>query len=75
MTTVQIPDEILQELMALTGHDTPEAAVLEALEWWIKGQRDREYLRERAARGSWDAFDAALALVPDTEPAPEDRLP
>ena len=75
MTTVQIPDEVLRELMELTGHDTPEAAVLEALEWWLKEHKDGEYLRERAARGSREAFDAALALVPDTEPAPEDRRP
>ncbi|WP_102128273.1 YlcI/YnfO family protein [Deinococcus planocerae] len=31
------------------------------------------YLRERAARGSWEKFDAAMSLVPDADPA--DRLP
>ncbi|CAM3800926.1 hypothetical protein [Deinococcus frigens] len=75
MTTVQIPEEIVRELMELTGHDTPEEAVLFALEWWLETQRDGNYLQARAVRGSWEAFDAALALVPDTEPAPEDRLP
>jgi predicted DNA-binding ribbon-helix-helix protein len=33
------------------------------------------YLLERAQRASREAFDAALALVPDVEPLEEDRLP
>jgi hypothetical protein len=33
-----------------------------------------EYLAERAARGSRDKFERAMGRVPDTEPAPEDRL-
>ena len=34
-----------------------------------------EYLRERAKRGSRQAFEAVLAKVPDVEPAEFDRLP
>ena len=34
-----------------------------------------EYLRERAKRGSRQAFEAVLARVPDIEPAEFDRLP
>jgi hypothetical protein len=30
---------------------------------------------QRAQRASREAFDAALALVPDVEPLEEDRLP
>jgi len=33
-----------------------------------------DYLEERAARGSREAFEAVLAKVPDREPAEEDRL-
>lgn len=33
-----------------------------------------EYLAERAARGSREAFDAVLARVPDAEPDVADRL-
>jgi hypothetical protein len=34
-----------------------------------------DYLNVRAARASREKFDAAMSLVPDAEPAPEDRLP
>ena len=34
-----------------------------------------EYLGERAARRDRAACETALSLVPDVEPAPEDRLP
>lgn len=33
-----------------------------------------EYLQERARRGSREAYDAALAEVPDVEPGAHDRL-
>ena len=32
------------------------------------------YLEERAKRGSWEKFDAALATVPDVEPEDYDKL-
>lgn len=34
-----------------------------------------EYLEQRAARGSREAFDQILAKVPDVEPDPGDALP
>jgi hypothetical protein len=34
-----------------------------------------DYLRQRAERASPSAFEAALAQVPDVEPAERDRLP
>jgi hypothetical protein len=33
-----------------------------------------EYLSARAAQGTREKFDAALAKVPDVEPADDDRL-
>jgi hypothetical protein len=33
-----------------------------------------EYLQDRARRGSWRKFDAALKKVRDIEPDPEDQL-
>jgi uncharacterized protein (DUF1778 family) len=33
-----------------------------------------EYLEERAKRGSREKFEAALARLPDVEPAEEDKL-
>lgn len=33
-----------------------------------------EYIQQRAARASREAFEQAMAKVPDVERAPEDRL-
>ncbi len=33
-----------------------------------------DYLEERAKRGSWEKFEAALASVPDVEPEDYDKL-
>lgn len=34
----------------------------------------KQYLNERAGRGSRERYDAALAEVPDVDPEPDDRL-
>ena len=75
MTTVQLPDEMAQELMTATGQPTPEAAMLQVVQLFLKSQRDMEYLQARAARGSREAFDAAMAHVPSVPPLPGDELP
>ncbi|OLV15732.1 hypothetical protein [Deinococcus marmoris] len=63
MTTVQIPDEIVRQLMLLTGKATPEAAVMVAIEWWLKEHGHEDCLRERAAK------------APKVDPAPESPQP
>lgn len=63
MTTVQLPDEIVRELMALTGKATPEEAVIVAIEWWLKEHGHEDYLQERAAK------------APEVDPDPQDRRP
>lgn len=72
--TVQLPGGLAQELMALTEQPAPGAAALRALEFFVEQQKGLAYLQARAARGSREKFGAAIALVPDIEPAPEDRL-
>lgn len=75
MTTVQLPDDPAWELMALTEQLTAEASALRALEFFVEQQRGLACLQARAAKGSREKFDVAVALVSDIEPAPEDRLP
>lgn len=81
MSTVHLPDELVRELMTATGQPTAEAAVLEAVsahmdhKRQLKALETNESLNVRAARASREKFDAAMSLVPDAEPAPEDRLP
>ena len=75
MTTLRLPNELVQELMTVTGQPTAEAAVLQVVQLFLKSQRDMEYLQARAARASREAFDAAMALVPSVPPLPGDELP
>lgn len=67
--------------MTATGQPTAEAAVLQVVNEYSKHSRQlnalktEDYLNVRAARASREKFDAAMSLMPDAEPAPEDRLP
>lgn len=40
----------------------------------VSALRTQDYLAARSARGSREAFEAALARVPDVEPEEMDRL-
>lgn len=54
----------------------PAGSIIQGSPGAFENASDAElYLLERAQRASREAFDAALALVPDVEPLEEDRLP
>ena len=42
MTNVQLPDELAKELMAFTGQQTPDAAVLKLANDFLREQRQRQ---------------------------------
>lgn len=44
-TTVDIPDDLLQEAMRLSDAKTIRAAVIAALEWYNRRQRQREVVK------------------------------
>lgn len=52
MTTVQLPEELLQELLSVTGNANAEAAVYEALSEYVQYQKQ---LRVLDFEGQFDA--------------------
>jgi hypothetical protein len=70
---INVPDELYrkaQEIAAsekATVDDVFASAFAEQLAAW-------ERLRARAEHGSRERFQQALALVPDVEPEPDDRV-
>ena len=74
---VNLPDSLhrrLKELAAREGISLDQFLATAAAEK-MSALLTEEYLEERARRGSRAAYDAVLAVVPDAEPGPEDRLP
>lgn len=45
-----------------------------ALSAQVSAWMAKEYLEERAKRGSWEKFQKILSKVPDVEPEEHDRL-
>jgi hypothetical protein len=70
---ITLPDSLFQKAMAVAEREriSVERVVYSALAEQLKAL-DR--LEERAARSSEDKFRAALAKIPDAEPAAFDRL-
>jgi predicted transcriptional regulator len=76
MMSIQLPESLhkqVQELAEQEGVSTDYLVALAVAEK-MASLRTVEYLRERAARGSREKFEAVLAKVPDVEPEEYDRL-
>lgn len=75
--SVRLPDSLHEQVRKLAKQDNVSinqfivSAVTEKMAVFLT----RDYLEERAQQGSKEKFLAALAKVPDNEPAPEDRIP
>ena len=78
MTTVetQIPDSLYKQVKSLAEREsiTVDQLVSIALAAQVSAWLTKDYLAERASRGSWDKALEVLAQVPDVEPAEHDRL-
>lgn len=72
--SVTLPEALYQRIADLANRQqvSIERLVVAALGEQLAGWNRVEQM---AARGRRDTFLAALGKVPDTEPAPEDRLP
>ena len=79
MSTVQVhlPDSLQQQLQALAERDgiSIDQFIATAVAEKMAALLTEAYLKERAKRGSRAKYEAALAQVPDVEPAPYDMLP
>lgn len=74
--TIRLPKSLHKEIKQLAkaeGVSINQFMTLAAAEK-ISALRTVDYLREEAAKGSREDFEAFLAAVPDVEPIEEDRL-
>lgn len=74
--SLRLPDSLhakIRELASEDGVSINQFVTLAAAEK-VSAMLTVDYLRERGARGSREAFDAVLARVPDVEPAIGDRI-
>jgi hypothetical protein len=74
---VHLPDSLEQQVRALATRDgiSLDQFIATAVAEKMAALMTEAYLTERAQRGSRARYEAALAQVPDVEPAPYDRLP
>ena len=74
--SANIPDVLYQQLESFAQKEKISIGELVAiaLSSQISAWLTKDYLEERAKRGSWDAFEQVLAKVPDVEPGEMDRL-
>ncbi len=74
--SLRLPDSLharIRALAAADGVSINQFIALAAAEK-VSALLTAEYLRERAAGASREAFDAVLARVPDAGPDPDDGL-
>jgi len=71
-----IPDALYQQLESFAQKEqiSIDGLVAIALSSQLSAWSTKEYIEEKAKRGSWDAFERVLAKVPDVEPEECDRL-
>jgi hypothetical protein len=78
MTTVEthIPDSLYKQVKSLAERESIsiDQLISIALAGQVSAWLTKDYLAERAARGSWDKAQEVLAQAPDVEPADHDRL-
>jgi uncharacterized membrane-anchored protein len=78
MTTIetQIPESLYNQVKSLAEREniSVDHLVAIALAAQVSAWLTKDYIAERARRGSWDEALKVLAQVPDVEPAEHDRL-
>jgi hypothetical protein len=78
MTTIktEIPDSLYNQVKSLAEREsiTVDQLVSIALAAQVSAWLTKDYIAERARRGSWNEALKVLAQVPDAEPAEHDRL-
>lgn len=74
--TAKIPDALYQQVEALAKREniSIEQLVTLALSAQVSAWMTKDYIEEKAKRGSWEKFQQVLNKVPDVEPETRDRL-
>ncbi|MGK7886888.1 MAG: hypothetical protein AB4057_19955 [Crocosphaera sp.] len=72
----QIPDALYQQIETLANKEQipVEQLINMALSAQISAWLTKEYLEEKAQKGSWDKFKQALDKVSNQEPEDYDKL-
>lgn len=75
--SVRLPDSLHKRLKDLAKQEgvSVNQLISTAVAEKVSALLTEDYLKERAARGSWEKFDAAMTQVPDAPPLPGDELP
>ncbi len=73
---VQISDSLYKQIEALAAKENVslEQLVAIALSAQVSAWMTKEYIEEKAKRGSWDKFQQVLDKVPDVDPEDYDKL-
>lgn len=74
--SIRLPDSLHRNARAYAQREgvSVNQLVATALAEKLAALGAEDYLRSRAARGSREKFDQALALVPDSQPVEGDEL-
>ncbi|MDB9445521.1 hypothetical protein NWP21_08735 [Anabaenopsis sp. FSS-46] len=73
---IQIPEFLYKQIETLAAKENMplEQLVAIALSAQVSAWMTKDYVEEKAKRGSWDKFQEVLAKVPDIEPEDYDKL-
>ena len=73
---VQIPDSLYKQIKALAAKENIplEQLVAIALSAQVSAWMTKDYIEEKAKRGSWNKFQQVLNKVSDVEPEDYDKL-
>jgi hypothetical protein len=74
--TTQLPETLYRQVeqVAVNEHASLDQFVTMVLSAQVSAWITKDYLRERAERGSWGKFQQVLSKVPDVEPEDYDKL-
>jgi 23S rRNA G2445 N2-methylase RlmL len=74
--TANIPDALYQQIEALAKREniSIEQLLTIALSAQVSAWATKDYIEEKAKRGSWEKFQQVLNKVPDVEPEACDHL-
>lgn len=74
--STKVPDALYKQIEALATKEnmTIDQLVSIALSAQVSVWMTKDYLEEKAKRGSWEKFQQVLAKVPDVEPEEYDKL-
>lgn len=73
---VEIPEALLKQVQDLSIREkiSLDQLVSIALSAQVSAWMTKDYLAEKAKRGSWEKFQQVLTKVPDVEPEDYDKL-